>query len=400
MRNTRITMWEEDLDQLYLELPQRHKKLFFQLKRKSFSKQISTLKEEIEENDDYMILVKIAAIVASAGDAHTSVLMSLSRFLPFEFYWFPEGIYIVATIQEHLEYLNCRVTHINKIPIKEVKERLEKIVSYENDYFLKAQLPRYLPAVEILYGLEIIDDIQQVELTLEKHSGEVVEISIKSCGFKELKGNFMKNLDISEVNLPLYMRNLDRNYWSYYIEEDKILYFNYNSCKDMEDISVEDFCSELMNFINNENVKSLVIDLRNNLGGNSILLEHFIRFLKSCDKLNKENGIFVVLGRETFSSALLNAYSLKNKTKAIFIGEPTGGKPNCYGEVQYFDLKNSKLKIRYSTEYYKIIKDDKVLSLFPDINIQMAFQDYLENRDPCMEYIISQKNNQIENNEY
>jgi hypothetical protein len=32
-----------------------------------------------------------------------------------------------------------------------------------------------------------------------------------------------------------------------------------------------------------------------------------------------------------------------DKTKAIFIGEPSGGMPNCYGEVQYFYQKYLKL---------------------------------------------------------
>jgi C-terminal processing protease CtpA/Prc len=156
----------------------------------------------------------------------------------------------------------------------------------------------------------------------------------------------------------------------------------------MQDITVEEFCMDLMKIINQEDVDRLVIDLRNNLGGNSTLLEPFISELSSCHKLNRVGGIYVILGRETFSSALLNAYALKNKTSAIFIGEATGGKPNCYGEVKSFELRNSKLQIRYSTKYYKIIEDDEQESFFPDVNTELTFKDYKENRDPCMECIL------------
>ncbi len=388
MNNTRIHKWTEDIDLLAFELPQKHRNLFFHLKKKDFYEQIQDLKNNLEDYDNYMICTKIASIVASVKDAHTAVIMSISRFIPFEFYWFSDGIYIIATSIEHIGLLNCKVTHLNGIPINEVIQRVASTVSCENNSFLKAQLPKYLPAVEVLYGLEIIDEFDVVELTLEAEGREGFEVTIDTCEYNRLNKEIIKYADVSEGCLPLYRRNKDKSFWSLFIEEKNTLYFKYNKCRDMQDISVEKFCFDLMKFINQKNVKKLVIDLRNNLGGNSSLLEPFIGELKQCNQLNYEGGIFVIVGRETFSSALLNAYSLKHKTKAIFLGEATGGKPNCYGEVQYFNLKNSNLKISYSTEYYKIITDERQLSFFPDVSIETTFKDYIEERDPCMEYIV------------
>jgi hypothetical protein len=53
---------------------------------------------------------------------------------------------------------------------------------------------------------------------------------------------------------------------------------------------------------------------------------------------------------------------------------------------------NSGLKIRYSTEYFKIIKDNMQMSLFPDIPFEVSFKDYLENRDPCMVFVLNYEN--------
>ena len=389
MGNIRLDKWTEDINQLALELPKRHKNLFFDSNKEEFYKQIQNLKSNIENYDDYMIFVDIAAIAASAKDAHTTVIMPIARFIPFEFYWFPEGVHIVACIGEYKEALYCKVTHLNGIPMEEVVQRMEGIVSHENEAFLNAQLPKYLQAVEVLYGLEIIDEFDHVKLTLESVGKQVLEIIAPTIGYKELKGLTIRDKDGSLDGLPLYRRNKAKNYWSYYLIESNTLYFNYKSCRDMQDITVGKFCIDLMHFINQEDVKCLVIDLRNNLGGNSTLLEPFIEELSKCQKLNRLGGIFVILGRETFSSALLNAYALKNKTKAIFLGEATGGKPNCYGEVKSFDLINSKLQIRYSTKYYKLIKDDKQASFFPDVNTEVTIQDYITHIDPCMEYVLS-----------
>jgi len=163
------------------------------------------------------------------------------------------------------------------------------------------------------------------------------------------------------------------------------MYFNYSSCRDRMDITLSDFCRNLMDFVCGNDIRKVIIDLRNNLGGNSDLLEPFINELASNDTLNTRGGIFVIIGRDTFSSALLNAYALKNRTAALFVGEATGGKPNCYGEVEYFVLKNSGLKIRYATVYYKVIEDDRQLSLYPEIVCKVTFADYLGSWDPCVE---------------
>jgi hypothetical protein len=70
------------------------------------------------------------------------------------------------------------------------------------------------------------------------------------------------------------------------------------------------------------------------------------------------------------------------------VGEPSGGKPNCYGEVQRVTLKHSGFTMIYSTVYYHLIEDDFMPSLFPDVEKELTMQDYIDNRDPCMEYIL------------
>ena len=99
-------------------------------------------------------------------------------------------------------------------------------------------------------------------------------------------------------------------------------------------------------------------------------------FEKINDKINRKENLKVIIGRETFSSALLNAYEFKFDTNAEIIGEPSGGKPNCYGEILKFTLPNSRFIVSYSTRYYKLIEDDTILALYPDINIQESISDY------------------------
>jgi len=389
MTNNWLSNWNDDLDQMALELPQRHKNLFFSCSKVDFVRQIDELKSNLEQFDNFMIAVNIAKIVASVRDAHTSLMIPAMRFIPFEFYWFEEGIFIVAASREYAECLHARITHISGTAIDDVIQRIAEIVPRENPSFLKAQLPKYLSSAEALYGLGIIDDFDKIELTMEGLDGKVRSVMTDTCPSSGFHRS-MPGPDFSpETGVPLYRQNKNMCFWSRFLKDENTMYFNYNSCKDREDISARDFCADLMESVNQNEVQKLVIDLRNNLGGNSSLLDPFIEDLANNRNLNVKGRIFVILGRDTFSSALLNAYALKNKTAAIFVGEATGGKPNCYGEVEYLQLKNSRLKIRYSTVYYEVIEDDEQESFFPDMEFNVTFADYMDKKDACVEYALT-----------
>lgn len=390
MNNTRNAKWIKDLHQLSLELPKRHKNLFFSREGKYFYEDIDNLKSDIDMYDDYEVMVSIAKIVATIKDAHTYVSLPVRFLCPVELYWFSDGIYVVSVVEEYKEMLHSRIVSINGKDINKIIEALTEIISHENKQFLKSQLPKYIPAIELLYGLEIVDDLDELDFTYETSKGQLRTSKVKSLSISEAKKKLEKiNEKIHRDKLPFYRRKNSCYYWYEYIIEFDTVYFNYGLCKEDAYKDVRSFTEDLIKIINNRKPEKLVIDIRNNFGGNSALLDPFIVYLSKNERLNKKGKIFVIIGRDTFSSALLNAISLKEKTEAIFIGEGTGGKPNCYGEVERFTLTNSRLVVAYSTEYFKAIEDDGVLYFEPDIDIELTIKDYIENIDPCLEYVLN-----------
>lgn len=385
--------WIEDIDLLAMELPKRHKKLFFSKDKQEFFKEIESLKTKVSQLEDEEIKVNLAKIVASIMDAHTSFMMQVNFLCPLELYWFSDDLYVTAASEEYKEIENCKITKVDGKDINEVIENLSSIVSHENESFLKAQLPKYFPAIEILYGLEIVDSTYSLQLTVEDRDKKVKVIQIEAFPISETREKMKKRIEklLNHKNLPLYRKSPHKNYWFEYIEDFKTVYFKYNACRLMEDKSMLDFGKEMINFIKENQVEKLIIDLRNNSGGNSTFLEPFIDELKILKEINRKGNLFIIVGRETFSSALLNVFYLKENTNAIFLGEPTGGKPNCYGEVERFVLKNSPSTVCYSTKYYKIIADDNLLSFYPDTEIQLTIENYINKEDPCLNYVLKFK---------
>lgn len=380
--------WQGDIEELKTILPKVHKNFFYAKNEKDFYTKIDDLQQNIGSLDTYKIVIELAKIVATAKDAHTTVMLPQNERLPFDCYAFDEGIYITATDCDNEELLYKKIIKIEDYETEAICEKLTEIIPHENMQFVLHTLPNYLICTDILYGVGIINNSGKITLTLQNRIGETLKRTVKSIHYRDYMIKKQEN-----NYLPLYRQNEDLFYWS--CCENDILYIKYNRCKEMESITVAEFCEKLKTeIISNTKIKKIVLDYRNNTGGNSELFRPFLMWLSRNKKVNKKGKLFVVVGRDTFSSALLNVYVLKFTTKAIFLGESTGGKPNCYGEVKYLELKNSGLYIRYSTKYYYLIEDDEELSFVPDIHCKVSFEDYINGIDSVMEEIleISSKN--------
>lgn len=386
--------WSRDINQLMEDLPRLHHNFFHNITKEAFYEAAEKIKSREPEMNVYSMVVALSKLIALAGDAHTALEIPKNNRMPFACYWFEEGIYITKTLSPFEGILDNQILEIEGIPLSKIIQEFEAMISHENFQFVKAQLPELLVCTDILYGLGIALDVDEVSLKLESKHGSQVIVKIPAIKYGEWdkRGNLEDNRGKAEER-PLFRKNRALYYWSEKIQDGKILYVNYKKCKEMENISIETFIEDLKATLEKKlEIEGIVLDYRNNGGGNSELFRPFIEWLSVFqtgrkDEFKQSFKIFVIVGRDTFSSALLNVYLLKFKTKAIFIGEATGGKPNCYGEVNYFTLQESGLSIRYSTRYYYLIEDYQVDAFYPDFNFEVKFRDYVENVDPCLEWI-------------
>jgi len=344
--------WLEDIEFLRENLIEKHKNLFFNISRKEFDSRIDKLKSMIGGLDYEEMKVEISRVVASIGDAHTSVAFP-NKYLPIKFYWFEDGIYIIRTSEAYKNLLFKKVIAIEDVSMDKILHELSEIISFENEYFFKAQSMKYMQVAEVLYGLLISDSMDNIKITTEHNT-----VKVKTVNIKELK--------YSDSELPLYARRPNENLWYEYLEDKEELYIKYNYCREEGNIKISTKIVEIIDFIEKNSTYKITIDLRNNLGGDSKLLEPLLCYIKNNPRINNKENLKVIIGRETFSSGLLNAYEFKFETNCVIWGEPSGGKPNCYGEILRFVLPNSKFSVSYSTRYYKLIDDDSTMSLYPD----------------------------------
>lgn len=387
----RNSKWTKDVEYLAKILPEKHKNLFSKITKDEFYSEINSLKKEIPNMNDDEVKIGIQKIVASVGDAHTNCSFSTTRAIyPIMLYCFKDGIYVYNTIEKYKNIQYCKLIEINGKDIKEAEASISKIISHENGSQVKNMLPQYLSLPDVLHGLKIVSNRDKAKFTFEDKEKHLCDVEIEGITLDEdSKEVFKKSLvdKIDDNTRPLYRRNSDIDYWYKYLEDEKVLYFKYNSCKEDMKKPFNAFSQEMLNILDSHTVNKLVIDLRNNGGGNSSILEPFINKIKK-KNINSKDKLFVIVGRETFSSAVLNSIYLRNETNATFVGEETGGKPNSLGEVRSFKLPNSKIEVSYSTKEFKESKVDTP-SFIPDKVIESSINDYESKKDPVLNFILN-----------
>ena len=154
---------------------------------------------------------------------------------------------------------------------------------------------------------------------------------------------------------------------------------------------MDQFTARLENVVKANDPEKCIIDIRNNDGGSQVW-GGLLSFLKDHNKFNRRGGLFVLIGRRTFSSAVIFATQLQLQTSAILIGEPTGQGPVFYSGPEIIELPNSRLPFAVSRHLTIAgLPFDKRQAIEPDIPVEYSVSDFLEGRDPVLEAALSYK---------
>jgi hypothetical protein len=381
---TREDSWKEDISFLQEELPKRQLDPYIKISQVEWNRKFDSLKTNLGSLNDQEIYFSMAKIVASLGVAHTSIMpanYNSYRVFPLTFQWFSDGLYVTGCSSTDQSILGKKLTRIGTKNITEVYTLIAPYISYENDQWLKVQISRYFLSADLLKFISVIDSISIGQFTFEGVGGVGIPSQVTTT-------QIPMTTILSSVPLPLYLQHTTTNYWYTTVDSEKLIYFQYNKCADMSSQSFNSFAPGLLSFIDAHPNSKVVVDLRLNTGGNSGILQPFIDGIVSRPVGNTTGKLFVIIGCNTFSSGLLNAITFKNATHAILVGEPTGGKPNSYGEVKYFTLPFSGVMVNYTIKYFNTMSGDPP-SLNPDIMRTMSFADYAAGRDPILDYVRS-----------
>ena len=401
---TRNEGWLYDLDMLQWEVKRKVISSSSDQDLPAFYASLNKLRKEIPKLTDTQITIELMKMIRYIGDGHSNIFLPVSKpefrqTLPVQFYLFNEGLYIISADPKYKELLGSRVLQFEKKNINDVINALEPLNGRDNKMTTLVRLPYLMRHPILLRTLGVIKNETQVELKIKDVKGEVKTVYVVPDTTQPDIWNIQPNpkgwISFPETlkdSMPLYLKNNEKVFWFDYSQKTKILYAQVNRIWNTAEGSLAGFASKLSAFINDNDAEKLVIDLRGNNGGNTFSGWYFVNEFLHNNKINKKGHLFVIIGRRTFSAAQNTATYFEHLTNAIFVGEPTGSRPNFVGDEAPVKLPYSQIELNVSGVLWQSSWGvDKRTWIPPLLYVPPTFEAFKSNRDEAMEAIMAYK---------
>ncbi len=354
--------WQEDLDTLAEQLLTRHPNFYTKHTVEEFEDALEALGGKLGSLDDQQVVMEIGRLVALGGDAHTTVgfgdIGAGMHRLAFQCVVLDDGVFVNAALETRKELIGQRVVSINAVPIDEVIERVSVLFAHENRSKKIGTAAAYATLLPALRAVGIIDDHRAESIPVEfEHDGEQGTLDVE-CDPSQAGPRWVSFVQQLPQPWPLAYRKQGGYYASEYIAEHKAMYVAYNRCREADDLPMAGFVEFIMSKSDELDAQRIVIDLRFNGGGDETVIWPLWQALEKSERFSDKGDIIGLISRQTFSSAMSNAHQLRDNCGAVLIGEPTGGKPNHFGQLSGFTLPNSGIRISHSTRWFQKVEGD------------------------------------------
>lgn len=389
--------WQQDLDYLQKTIHDEYAFLFKKTTVSEFDEKVGALRASIPNLEDHEVMVGLARLVASFEYGHTVLGYWEGKIplheLPIVLYQYDDGIFIQGVHRDYEELAGARLLEIEGIPVDRVLELMRPVIPAENEMFVKAYGIHYLTFPEFLHAQNILSENKlNITLTLEK-DGQLRRETLSAVPaerFPRQYGMVIPGEDwvgSRDTTLnPLYLRELDRISYYEYLPEEKALYVRQSQIMDDEKADIPTFFKGVFEFIEQNDVDKLILDLRLNGGGNNYKNKPIVTGVIRTEKINKPGKFMVIIGRRTFSACQNLVNELSSYTNAVFVGEPTAENINFYGDNRPVALPNSGLNAYLSFAWWQDKPQwENGPWLAPHVATGMTFEQYRTNQDPALE---------------
>jgi hypothetical protein len=334
------------------------------------------------------------------GDAHSNLEPGPAlglRFYPLELHSFEDGLYVRRADSAYASIVGAKVLRIGRVSAAEAMASIATVVPHENEWWVRAWGPSQLMIPEVVDGLGLAADAERLPLVVER-DGRSDTVVITPVGrIAEQPGHGPTPIDMRgwrsmrTAPAPWWEQRPGEPFWWTHDTSTRTLYACMRAVAPLPNSATNrPQWDALMALADSVAPARIVLDLRENSGGNGFLNRYPVQQLIRRPALDRRDRLFVIIGRQTFSAGQQFANLLEAWTQATFVGEPTGQRPSQYGDHRPLSLPASGMTIQLSTVFHQAPNEfDTRLFLPPRIYAPLDAKSYRDGVDPAMAAILT-----------
>lgn len=398
-QNIDIKAWEVDINYYQKTLEERHFDLYHTISKEDFAHEIQNLKSRLSELTTFQVIAELMRLTHGIGggtsDGHTSVPLwdlEVHRY-PISLFNFDGELRVVRVPQDQTQLLGKKLKSIDGVDIEEIYARVSNYTPFtENEQSSMVRTATYLLIGELLHALNLTSNIDKAAFVFEDELGNEFPIVLEALVKEERDEMAYKDLSIAHPKITRPDTATLPDLWYTGVNKNKTVYVKFHRYPSDPQI-MREFGEEILDFINTHTSNNLIIDLRDNYGGDFYLGLLLPWALNLADSIDWKNGVYLLTDRVTYSAATINATQFRQLLNAKIVGEPTGGNPNGYQDMGQFTLPNSNVLVTYSKRNFKLQEKDTP-GLQPDILISPKWEKYKNGLDEVLQWVLNDINKQ------
>ena len=383
--------WLEDLEIYKTGLEEKHIDVYNKISKDDFEKERNAIKSSVGQKSDFEVGIDLMRLTRKIGDGHTAVSVRKLGFhhYPFEVKNFEGDWRVVKVAKEHSNLLGLKLVGVENKNIDSVIKKLADVVQFvENEQSLIVRTGENITSAELLYALKISKEKTQASFTFSDDSGKKTSVKLSALTQQEYyEGTTFSELLVGIPQIVIPKKTDVENFWYTPIIGTKGLYIHFEGYPAFEEMMKTG--EALVGYISENNIRQLVIDLRNNGGGDLYTGLVLAYALNLADPVDWKSGVYVLADKVTFSAAASNTALFRELLNAKIVGEPTGSNPTGYQDMDTFELPNSKLVICYSKRLFRI-QETVTQGVQPDIPLKYEWESFSKGKDNMLEWVIEE----------
>lgn len=399
---------EFDIRAMVYGISEVHPDMFSVCKQADFfsaiNKAIASLGDSVSMAELYK---KVAPIVAMIGDGHTNVYFSSDDAFTQETNVLP--VYVEVLKNKSIICKNsfdsiiptgATILSINGVPADVIVDSMMPYVAGEKEHYRITRINAFFDVLyHILYPADLFEIVYR-----NPDAQKPLKVTYDATTYGEIKKQIPKQTK-SVVNEP----------YSFAIDKKRnVAVMDFRSFKDIP--KMEQFADSMFRELRNNDIGNLIIDIRNNGGGNSGVGDVLLRYIspepfvqmdrslvritpftrklmgredrdlcfifnevspssykqpRTQDEGHYNGNVYLLISNKTFSSAGSFAWAFKECGVGKVLGEETGGMNVCFGDVLGYKLPVSGLicSISYKRFWQFRADENNIRGTLPDIEV-------------------------------
>jgi len=382
--------------------------LFFADREKlkiDFKKTYDLIDGEMTELEFYRL---INPLIVDINCGHTNLYISEALeknreegtgFFPLKVTLINDQLFVLEDDNKSGIKAGSKIKSINGLSSKKIIEKLIENISGDGDGEAKQRyiISKYFNS----RFYDFVDNSEEFKIVYLKQDGNEITANLKA------EQNNSYNLNSWSLHFADYS---DGNYYDKEISNDYAL-LDLNVFMQEKEEKFDSFLEGFFQQLKEKEISNLIIDLRGNFGGNPFMsktllsylvseeTEYFTEDLPFLQRLlgftapieaaenNFDGKVILITDGANFSTAAHFTSFFKYNKLGTIVGSETGGSYICTDSSKDMVLKNTRMRLHYSTLAYELAVEGlpKNTGIKADIVVKKGINDILNNRDPQLE---------------